>query len=112
MAGLYSHTTRAAGTTLTANIYNTDHQNHIDNHIPTQMDDYSSTVAQMKTKTDPGDVGTESQATSLAGEIERIRFVLDAIIGGAQWYVDPPVTLTALGNSDDASSIITNRMAD
>tara|TARA_Y100000310_G_scaffold345703_1_gene468513 strand:+ start:3466 stop:3822 length:357 start_codon:yes stop_codon:yes gene_type:complete len=88
-AGLYSHTTRAAGSTLTANIYNTDHQNHIDNHNSTQIDDYSASVAEMQTMTDPGDVGSESQATSLAGELERIRFVLDAIIGGAQWYTDP-----------------------
>lgn len=86
MAGLYSHTTRSTGTTLTASIYNTDHQNHIDNHVPAQMDDYSSTVAQMQTTTDPGEVGTESQATSLAGELERIRFVLKEMKGTAQWY--------------------------
>ena len=102
MAGLYTHTTRASGTTLTANIYNTDHQNHIDNAIPSQIDDYSSSVSEMQTATDPGDVGTESQATSLAGEIERIRFVLDAIIGGAQWYTDPPISLTGLNNAFDS----------
>ena len=79
MPGLYSHTSRAAGTTLTANIYNTDHQNHVDNHITTQMDDYSSSVAQMQTSTDPGEVGSESQPTSLAGEIERLRFSINRI---------------------------------
>jgi len=89
MAGLYSHTTRAAGTTLTANIYNTDHQNHIDNHIPTQMDDYSSTVAQMKTATDPGEDGSESQPTSLAGELERLRFAIRDQKKTAQWYQSP-----------------------
>jgi hypothetical protein len=52
-AGLYSHTTRASGLTLTANIYNTDHQNHINNHNTTQIDDYSSSIAEMKTMTDP-----------------------------------------------------------
>jgi len=108
MAGLYSHTTRSAGTTLTANIYNTDHQNHIDNHITTQMDDYSSTVAQMKTKTDPGEVGSESQATSLAGELERLRFAIGEITGNAEWYESPLTNL--LGNH--ASAIIANRMAD
>ena len=86
MAGLYSHTTRADGTTLTASIYNTDHQNHINNHVPDQMDDYSSTVAQMKTTTSPGGDGSESQATSLAGELERLRFVLQAMNGNTQWY--------------------------
>ena len=99
MAGLYSKTTRASGITLTANIYNTDHQNHIDNHDPEQMDDYSPDAATMKTSTDPGDVGSESLATTMAGEIERIRFVLDAIIGGAEWYTDPAATIAALNTS-------------
>lgn len=83
---LYSHTTRAAGTTLTANIYNTDHQNHINNGIPTQLGHYSSTVAEMQTTTNPGAVGSESLATALSGEFERLRYVLKYQTGGAQWY--------------------------
>lgn len=94
MTALYSHTTRAAGTVLTASIYNTDHQNHINNGVPAQLDDYSSSVAEMQTTTDPGEVGTESQATSMAGEFERLRFaileikrMLDGTV--AQWYSTP-----------------------
>jgi len=98
MAGLYSHTTRATGLTLTASIYNADHQNHIDNHIPAQMDDQSSSVAQMQSNTDPGEVGSESQATTLAGELERLRFMLKDITGEDQWYVTPVSTLSALNN--------------
>ena len=96
MAGLYSHTSRAAGLTLTANIYNTDHTNHITNHITTQMDDYSSSVAQMQTNTDPGEVGSESQPTSLAGEIERLRFAIKEMKGsdGTQWYTSVTGTLS------------------
>lgn len=92
MPALYSHTTRTTGTILTSTIYNSDHQNHIDNGIPAQLDDYSVSVGQMQTNTDPGEVGTESQATSLAGEIERLRFAIkeikDSINGSsvAQWY--------------------------
>src|SRR3972149_2467488 len=89
MAALYSHTTRADGLTLTAAIYNSDHQVHIDNGVPLQLDDYSSTVVQMQTTTNPGEVGTESQATSLAGEIERLRFTIKEITGRAQWYETP-----------------------
>ena len=99
MPALYSHTTRAIGTTLTASIYNADHQNHITNGIPLQLDDYSSTVVEMQTNTDPGELGAESQAGSLAGELERLRFaikevkqVLDANI--TQWY-QTPEALTA-----------------
>ncbi len=95
MAAGYSHTTRAAGTTLTANIYNTDHQNHIDQG-PATYDDYSSTVAQMKTSTDPGEVGSESQATNLSGELERLRNMLKEHAGEAQWYVTPQAGLSEL----------------
>jgi hypothetical protein len=97
MPGLYNHTSRAVGLTLTANIYNSDHINHITNHIPTMMDDYSINAAQMQTTADPYPAGAESLATSLAGEIERIRYVIKQITGKAQWYIDP-----------DASVIITN----
>ena len=105
MAGLYSHTTRAAGITLTANIYNTDHQNHIDNHITTQMDDYSSSVAQMQTVTDPYPAASESQATSLAGELERLRYQIKEILGEAQWYIDPDTTIAALKTLTDSHTI-------
>ena len=86
MPGLYSHTTRANGTTLTAAIYNGDHQNHIDNQTPQMTDDYSTNAAEMQSTANPGGVGTESLATSLAGEIERLRYVIKTMHGGVQWY--------------------------
>ena len=101
-AGLYSHTTRASGLTLTANIYNTDHQNHIDNHNTTQIDDFSTDNTEMRSTTDPFPSLSESRATSLSGEIERIRFVLQQLGGQTQWYIDPA------GN--EASSIIAKRV--
>ncbi len=89
MAGLYSHTTRAVGITLTANIYNSDHTNHITNHITTQMDDYSSNIAQMRTVTD---ATGGSLATSLAGELERLRDnLLRLHPTSTYWYEQPPV---------------------
>ncbi len=75
-AGNYSHTTRAVGLTLTANIYNTDHTNHITNHNFDTLDDYSSNNAEMQTTTDPYSSGAESLATSGAGELARIRYLL------------------------------------
>src|ERR1051326_1804 len=94
MPGLYTITTRSNGTTLTAAIYNADHQNHVDNQTPQMTDDYSSNVSQMQTATDPGEVGSESLATSLAGEIERLRFAVQDIktslgLTSAQWYSTP-----------------------
>ena len=95
MAGLYSHTTRASGLTLTASIYNADHQNHIDNMDPDQMDDESSDVTAMQATADPGEVGSESLPTSLQGEIQRLRNMLKEITGEAQWYVTPRGDLDA-----------------
>ena len=93
MAGLYSHTTRSSGTTLTANIYNTDHQHHINNHELDLINDHSDNSSEMQTQTDPFAGGSISQATHAAGEIERLRFQLDLIIGKSFWYEDPSFSL-------------------
>ena len=89
MPGNYSHTTRANGLTLTDTIYNADHINHITNATPDGLDDYSVNLAQMQSTSDPGEVGTEVLATSLSGELERIRFAIKEIKGSAQWYESP-----------------------
>lgn len=95
MPASYSHTTRASGTVLTSTIYNGDHQNHIDNGVPAVLDDYSISIAQMQSTVDPGESGTESLATSLAGELERLRFAIKELKGKltgiavAQWYSSP-----------------------
>lgn len=86
MAALYSHTTRATGTILTAAIYNADHQNHINNGIPSQFDDYSSDASEMRSQTDPGEQGNELLATTLGGELERLRFVIAESNGTLYWY--------------------------
>lgn len=105
MPALYSHTTRTTGTVLTAAIYNADHQNHIDNGIPSQLDDYSLNLTQMQAVSDPGEVGSESLATNFAGEIERLRFALKELKGMlnssgsvAQWYVTPNAGYDSTGN--------------
>lgn len=98
MPGLYTHITRASGTILTAGIYNSDHQNHIDNHIPAMIDDYSVNLAQMQSQVDPGEFGTENLATSLAGEIERFRFALKELKGTTYWY-ETAVNLALLGSA-------------
>ena len=95
-AGNYTHVTRADGTILTAAIYNTDHINHIINQNPLMTGAYQDTVPQKQIITNPGIVGSEVLATSLAGEIEQIRFQLKGIIGGAQWYSAPATNLQTL----------------
>ena len=90
---LYSPNTRVTGEQITAAKYMADHQLHADNQTPQLTEDYSSSVAQMQSTADPGEVGSESQATSLAGEVERLRFALVDLKGTAQWYETPTVKL-------------------
>jgi len=96
MPGNYSITTRVPGEVLTAAKYNSDHQNHIDNLTPAGNDDYSSSVAQMQIATNPGEEGSESQPTSLAGELERLRFIIKELAGGSQWYSSPQTDVNAI----------------
>jgi len=94
--GLYTHTTRGTGTTLTASIYNADHTNHITNQNPSMTGAYSDNVTQMQLNTDPGGLGSESLAGSLAGELERLRFAVKRITGKAQWYIAPATNLDSI----------------
>jgi len=66
---------------------------------PLLIDDYSTNVTQMQVTTDPGEVGTESLATHLAGEIARIRFMLAEITGESEWYESPNSSLAGLANA-------------
>lgn len=94
---LYTHTTRSTGTVLTAAIYNADHVNHITNGTPSQLGGYSTNQAEMQSTTSPGTVGSESLAAALSGEIERLRFMLKRMHGGAQWYPGFNLSLTGSG---------------
>lgn len=66
---------------------------------PLLMDDYSTDVTQMQVATDPGEVGSESKATTLAGEIARLRFILKEITGETYWYESPVASLVGLSNA-------------
>lgn len=96
MGADYSHTNRSDGTTLTAAIYNADHQNHIDNGIPAKFDDYSADIAEMRTQTDPYPGSVALLSTSLAHEIAKLRYQLDLIIGATYWYEDPVLSIAAI----------------
>lgn len=84
---------------------NTDLNAEIDNILnnlgPAGVDDYSTTAAQMKLTTNPGSTGSESLATSLAGELERLRYAIQQIKGSsaANWYDAAPSTISDLVNA-------------
>lgn len=95
--GLYSHTTRATGTVLTAAIYNSDHQNHITNLNPTMMGGYGDSIGQMQAMSDPGGLGSEVLAGNLAAELEHLRFSIARIQGTTHWYEAPATDLSGAG---------------
>jgi hypothetical protein len=87
----YSMTyTVSAGDTILADHLNTSNTEHINNNIPEAIDDYSTNAAEMQATTDPYPASSASLATTLDGELQRIRYQLDAIIGDTYWYEDPP----------------------
>jgi len=66
------------------------------NSTPQCVDRYSATVGQMQSTVDPYPAGSESQAASLAGELERLRYQLGKLIVGPNlgasgfwWYLRP-----------------------
>lgn len=106
MPGLYGRfNVEVDGNILTASNYNGEHDNHITNATPQQHDDYSANAVQMQAATDPGEVGTESLATSTAGELERLRFAVKEIKGVTQWYESASTSLATISNSASGLAI-------
>jgi hypothetical protein len=87
------------GQTLTASALNAEIDNILNNLIPSGIDDESSTTTAMRATTDPYPASTESLATSLQGELQRIRYVIAQITGETYWYIDPDSTIAALYGS-------------
>lgn len=83
---------------LTNTDLNAEIDNILNNFNASGMDDYSTNSTQMRLQTDPGTVGSESLATSLAGELERLRFVIKRMIGSSvtYWYENPPTSISDL----------------
>lgn len=76
--GLYVHRRRYAGEIVTAPLYNTAHQNQLDNDVPVEAGAHSDTVAEFRTTKDPttGDGVTALPVDSVALELEQLRFVI------------------------------------
>lgn len=100
MGGLYSRLKTWVSTEdVTYSDLNAEFDNFLTNFIPAMMDDHSTNVAQMQSTADPGEVGTESLATTLAGELQRLRFIIKEITGKTHWYETPSTSLTGLANA-------------
>lgn len=80
----------STGNTILSDHINTSNNEHINNNIPESIDDFSVNVSEMQAVTDPYPASTESLATTLDGEIQRLRNVIKQITQETQWYFDPP----------------------
>lgn len=101
MAGNYNRIqVESPGNVITSSNYNAEHDNHINNNTPAGVDDYSTNVAEMRAATDPGESGSESLATSLAGELERLRHALNEIKGSTYWYESPSTNLAIISGTE------------
>lgn len=68
--------------------------NEINNNLDTDtIDDASANLTAMQVKADPYPAETPSLPTDLRGEIQRLRYQLNAITGKTNWYEDPDTSL-------------------
>lgn len=89
------------GQLITAALWNNEFTNLQTNLNPSGIGGYSDTDTQMQIQTAPYPGSVTSHATSSAGELERIRYQISAILGAttpAYWYAAPPTNLTSLAN--------------
>lgn len=100
----------ATSEVLTSSDLNAEFNNILDNLSAANVDDYSTNAAQMQSTTDPGEVGTESLATSVAGELQRLRFIIKEITGEDQWYESPTNSIVGISNAL-GTGIQSNRIA-
>lgn len=100
MGALFSRVkTWSATEDVTASDLNAEFDNILDNLTIANIDDYSATVGQMQTTVDPGEAGTESLATTGAGELARLRHMIKEISGEDQWYESPVSSILGLANA-------------
>jgi microcystin-dependent protein len=90
------------GQLITAALWNNEWTNVGTNLNPLGVGGYEDTDAQMQIQTAPYPGSVTSHASSLGGEVERIRFQISAILGATTppyWYAAPPIDLTTLSNA-------------
>lgn len=93
-----NYKTWVSGEILTAADLNNSLSNIIDHTIPEDIDDYSANTTEMQTTTDPYPAASPSLATTLSGELERVRYMVKQITGESQWYIDAATDLTTIKN--------------
>lgn len=88
MAGFTRTKDYADGDTLTAADWTGELDNIIINLYPAMIDDESASATAMRATADPYPSSVASLATTLQGEIQRLRYILAQITGQTYWYED------------------------
>lgn len=86
------------GQLITAQLWTNEFLNIATNFNPSGMDGYMDTTAQAQIQTAPYPSSILSLATSLGGEIERLRYQLAALTGNTYWYQAPAVNIQTAAN--------------
>lgn len=75
---------------------NAEFNNIISNCQANKLGGYSVDVPQMQSQVNPGGVGSESRADTIAQELERLRYVIARVTGKTYWYEAPTRSLQTL----------------
>ena len=90
MGGNFSRlVSRPTGNTVDGPADDSEWDNIIANMTPAGLDDFSANNTEMRSSADPYPGSSESLATSLEGELERLRYVLKQQYVTSQWYIYP-----------------------
>lgn len=87
--------------TLTNEQLNEEFLSLLDNAVADQTEGYSTlnnvpNNVRMDSTVDPAPLGARSYASSVAGEIERLRYQIAAITGESKWWDAPATTIAAI----------------
>jgi len=86
------------GQLITAALWTNEFQNIAQNLNPSGVGAYMDTTTQAQIQTAPYPSSILSLATSLGGEIERLRYQLAALTGNAYWYQAPATSIATAAN--------------
>ncbi len=104
--------TPTSGSTIEADHINSSNNSHINNNIPESIDDFSTNASEMGSTADPYPASSESLATTLDDELERLRYQLETITNRfdsstTEWYHDIGTSLylpeAASASADEAA---------
>lgn len=102
MAGLFSRLKIwNPGESLTASDLNGEFNQFLSNIDAEHSEGYSANLSEMQTTENPGGLGSENltQPISVAQEIERLRYVINRVIGKSYWYQAPAQSLEGLNST-------------